>query len=109
MFTYSGTDVDRLNAVADLLLLFVGYSVGHNDLFESAAVERLDGVSAQDAMGDNGNSVLSSALIDQDAGGLDKSSAGVRHIVHENSSLASYFSDQGHSGDFVRTSALLVD
>lgn len=109
MFTYSGTDVDRLDTVADLLLLFVGYSVGHNDLLESAAVQRLNGVSAQDAVGDNGNSVLGSTLIDQDASSLDESSAGVRHIVHENSSLASYFSDQGHSGDLVRTSALFVD
>lgn len=109
MFTYSGTDVDRLDAIADLLLFFVGYSVGHNDLLESTAVERLDGVSAEDAVGDDSDSVLSSALIDQNAGGLDECSAGVRHIIYENSGLARYFSNQGHSGDLVRTSALFVD
>ena len=109
MCTYCGTDVDRLDAVANLLLLFVGYRVGHNDLLESTAVERLDGVPAEDTVGDNSDSVLSSALVDQNAGGLDECSAGVRHIVYKNSSLARYFSDQGHSGNLVRASALFVD
>lgn len=109
MYTYGGTDVDRLDAVADLLLLLMGHSVGDDDLLESATVERLDGVSTQNTVSDNSNGVLSSALIDQDTGGLDESSACVRHVVHENSSLASYFSDQGHSGDFIWTSALFVN
>ena len=109
MLTYSGTDVDRLNAVADLLLLLVGYCIGDNDLLESAAVQGFDSGSTQDAVGDNRNSVLCAALVDQDTCGFDKSTACVSHVVNENSSLASYLSNECHSRDLVGTSALFVN
>lgn len=109
MCTYGGTDVDRLNAVADLLLCLVGYCVRHNDLLQSAAVQRLNGVAAQNTVGDDRDSVLCSALVDQDTCGFDKSTTSICHIIDKNGSLAGHFSNQSHSRDLVWTSALFVN
>lgn len=109
MLTYGGTDVDRLNAVADLLLFLVGNRVRHNDLLKSATVQGFNGRATQNAVGDYSNSVLRSALVDQNTCSLDKSTACIGHVVNKDSGLAGYLSDQGHSGNLIRTSALFVD
>lgn len=109
MLTYSGTNVDRLDTITDLFLLFVRHCVRYDDLFESAAIQCFDGRSTQNTVSDNSNGVLRSALVNQHTSSFDKSTAGVCHIVHKNGRLSSYLSNKCHSGDFIRTSALFMD
>src|SRR5690242_1447428 len=109
MFTYSRTDVDRLDAVANLLLRLVWYCVGHNDFLEAATIQRFNSVPTQDTVSDDSDSVLCSALVNQNACGFNESTARVRHIVDENGSLASHFSDKCHPRHLIGTSALFVN
>jgi len=85
--TYSRTDVNGLNAIAELFLVLVGYRVCDDDLLELAAIQGFDGVATQDAVRDYGKCVFC-AFCNQHICSLHKRTAGVSHVVDEDSGLA---------------------
>lgn len=94
--TYRRTNVNGLNAVAKLLLVLMGYRVGDDNLLELAAIERFDGVAAQNTVGDDGECILCT-LGDEDVSCFDKSTTCVGHVVDQDGCFASNISDQHHS------------
>lgn len=83
-------------------------SVRHHDLLQLAVVQRLDGVAAKDAVCDNGNCRLS-AMGDDDVSSLRQGTAGVGHIVYNDSDLIADISDQNHLRDLIWPRALFMD
>jgi hypothetical protein len=104
-----GADIDDAQAVGQqLLLLAEGHGVGDNQSLQLAALDDVDGVAAQDAVGDDGDDLLS-AVRDEGGGGLGQRAAGVGHVVDEDAGHVLDGADQDHAGDFVGARALLVD
>lgn len=106
--THSGGDVDGLNAVAQSLLLLVGNSVGDNKLGQFRLVQLFYSIAGENAVGDNGNGAAGT-VVDDDLGGFAEGAASVGHIVDDDGDLAANVTDQNHTRDLVRTSALLVN
>lgn len=106
--TYSRRDVDGLNTVAQGLLLFVGNSVGDDELGQLGLVELFYSIAGENAVGDNGDGAAGSVL-DDDLGGLTEGTASIGHIVDDNGDFAANITDQNHARDLVGTGALLVD
>lgn len=106
--THRGANVDGLDTAALSLLPLVGDSVGDNELLELRVVEGLDGVAAEDAVGDNGDGGFG-AVGHDDVGGLAQGAACVGHVVYNDGNLVRDIAYEDHAGDFVRAGALLVD
>lgn len=106
--TYSRRDINRLNAVAESLLLLVGNSVGDNELGQLGLVQLLNGVAGEDAVGDNGDRTTG-AVLNDDLSGLAEGAASIGHVIDNDGDLATNVTDQNHAGNLVRTSALFVD
>lgn len=106
--TYSGRDVDRHNPITQLLLLLVGNSVGADHLLKLAVVDLVDRVAAEDTMGHNRNG-SGCAVLDDHVGCFAEGSAGVCHVVDDDSCATLDVTDQDHAADLVGTSTLLVD
>lgn len=103
-----GRDVDGLDAVAQGLLGLVRHRVGHDNVLELAVVQRLDGIAAEDAVGDDGQRILR-AVLDDDVGGLAQRAARVGHVVDDDGGFTRHVADQNHARDLVGAGALLVD
>lgn len=103
-----GTDINRLQSRTPLLLLRMRHRIRHHHPRQLTAIQRLDGVPAQDAVCDDGDDLLG-AVGHDGVGGFDEGAAGVRHVVDEDRDLAADVADEGHFGDFVGTGALFVD
>jgi hypothetical protein len=80
LVTHSGADIDGLDTIAELFLVFVRDSVCHDDLLELAAVEGFNRISAQDAMCYDGMNVFG-AFCYQDICSLHKRTTCVGHVV----------------------------
>jgi hypothetical protein len=102
------TDVDRLNPVAALFLLFMWDSVRHNYPLELTTIERFDGVSAQNAVRDNGYGVFSTMLNDH-ISSLDEGSTSIGHVIYDDSGFPTDIADKDHLRDLIRPSSLLVN
>lgn len=91
--TYSWTDINGLNTIANLLLVLVRDSVGDNDFLELATVQGFNGIAAQDAVRDNSNGILCATLLDKNTRSLDESAASIGHVIDENGGFTGDFSD----------------
>lgn len=103
-----GADVDRLDLIALLLLVFVRNSVGHNNTAQAAVVDVLSSLAGKDTVDNNRVDFLSSVL-HHSIGGLDKSTAGISHVVNDDSNLVLDATNENHARDLVGAGALLVD
>lgn len=92
----SRADVDGLDLIAELLLLGVGHGVGNDQPAEAAAVQVLNGLARQNAMHDNGVD-FPGAVLHDGVGGLDECTAGVGHVVDDNSDLVLNVADEDHA------------
>ena len=106
--TYSGRDIDRHDPITQLLLLLVGDCVGADHLLKLAVVDLVDRVAAEDTVGHNRDG-SSCAVLDNHIGSFAESSAGVCHVVDDDSCATLDITNENHAADFVRTSALLVN
>lgn len=104
----SGADVDRLDLIALLLLVFVRNSVGHNNTAQAAVVDVLSSLAGKDTVDDNSVDFLSTVL-HHSIGGLDESTAGISHVVNDDSDLVLNATNENHARDLVGAGALLVD
>lgn len=103
-----GAHVYDAQLAAALHLVAEGDRVGDDDLAQAALVEDIDGVAAEDAVGDDGDD-LAGAVIFHRLGGLGQRPAGVGHVVDEDGDLVHDVSDEHHAPDDVGSGALLVD
>lgn len=101
-------DVDDLELLTLLLLLVQGHGIRDHDPGQDAVVEDVDGVTAEDAVGDDSDDFFGS-VVREDLRSLGERPAGVCHIVYQDSDLVSHISDQHHAANDVGTRALLVD
>ena len=106
--TYSRGDIDRHDPITQLLLLLVWDCVGANHLLQLAVVDLVDRVAAEDTVGHNRDG-SSCAVLDNHIGSFAESSAGVCHVVDDDSCATLDITHENHAADFVRTSAFLVD
>lgn len=106
--TYSRRDIDRHNPVTQLLLLLVGNCVGDDQVAQLAVVDLVDRVATEDAVGDNGDGG-GCAVLDNDVSGFAEGSAGVCHVVDDDSCATLDITNENHAADFVRASTLLVN
>lgn len=90
------TDINRLQLVAQFLLLFVGHGVCDNDATELAVIQDLDGVSTEDPVGNNGDDFLGPVLHNS-VGCFGQGSAGISHIVDDDGDLILDTADQYHA------------
>lgn len=107
-FCQSGTDINGLDLVAKLLLLGVRNGVANDQTTEAAAVQVFDGFAGQDTVHDDGVDLLGAVLHDG-VGGFDERTAGVGHVVDDNSDLVLDVADEDHARDLVRARTFLVD
>lgn len=105
---YSRRDIDRHNPVTQLLLLLVGNCVGDDQVAQLAVVDLVDGIAAEDTVGDNGNGG-SCAVLDDDVSRFAEGSTGVCHVVDDDSCAALDITNEDHAADFIRTSTFLVN
>lgn len=86
--------------------------VGHNDLVECAGIDTIDGVAAQDAVGDE-RIHLGGTFLLQQLGRTRDGVGRVGQVIDEDSYAVGHVSDQHHGGVLavidLRGSALLVD
>lgn len=101
-------DIDGLDLIALLLLLGVRDGVGHNDTAKAAVVDVFGGLAGEDTVDNNGVHLLGTVLHDG-VGSLDEGTAGIGHIVNNNSNLVLHVADEDHARDLVRAGTLLVD
>ena len=101
-------DVNGVELGALGLEMVMGDSVCADDLEKLRVVDSLDSGSRQDTVSDDGNNISSTVLL-EGLGGLGKSSAGVGHIVDQNTGHSLNISNQNHSRDLVSSLSLLVD
>lgn len=106
--TYSWADINRLDAVAQFLFVFVRHCVGDDNLLELAAVQCLDGITAQDTVRDDCERIFC-AFSDQNVCGLDESATGIGHVIDKDGRLALDVSNENHAGDLVGAGTLLVN
>lgn len=106
--TYSRRDIDRHNPVTQLLLLLVGNCVSDDQVAQLALVDLVDRIATEDTVGHDGNG-SGCAVLDDDVSGFAKGSAGVCHVVDDDSCTTLDIADENHAADFVRTSTLLVN
>jgi hypothetical protein len=85
----------KLGAQAQVLLLL--HAVGHHHLVKGASVDALDGVAAQDTMGDQGIN-LGCALLLEELGGPSNRVRGVRQVIDQNGYPVTDVTDQHHGG-----------
>lgn len=103
-----GRDINSLDLVAQLLLLGVGDSVGNHQTVQTAAVQVLNGLARQDTVNNDGVDLLG-AVLHNGVGGLDKSTAGIGHIVDNDGDLVLDVADENHARNLVGARTLLVD
>lgn len=101
-------DIDRGDLIADLLLVCMWDCVRNDNPTEAALVDVVNGVAGQNAVDNNGVDFLGTVL-HHCVRCLDKSSAGIGHIVHNNSHLVLDISYKNHSRNFIGARTLLVD
>lgn len=107
-FGQRGADVNRLELVALLFLAAVGHRVRDDDSSQPATVESLDGVAAENAVGDDGHD-FPRAVFHERVGGLCQRPTRVGHVVDQDSHPVFNISDQHHSRDFVGAIPLFVN
>lgn len=103
-----GRNVNNSQLLALLLLFAQRHRVGDDDPREDAVVENVDGVTAENAVGDNGHD-LGGAILREHLGGLGQGAAGIGHVVDQDGDLVSDVSHQHHAANDVGTRALLVN
>jgi len=93
-------------------MLLLRHRVGHDDLVQSTVVDTINGISTQNAVGDECNHLCSTLLLQE----LRRASDGVRcigQIVNEDSRALGHVSDQHHCSVLAVAdlcgAALLVD
>lgn len=107
-FCQRGTDIDRLNLVAKLLLLLVGHSIGDHESTQTAVVEVLDRIAGKDSMRNDGIDLARPMLHDRFRS-LDKRSTGVGHVIDDDRNLVFHTANKHHPGDFIGARSLLVN
>lgn len=107
-FCERGADIDRGNLIADLLLVCMRNCVRDDNSTETTLVDVLNGVTGQDAVDDNGVD-FPGAVLHHCVRSLHKGSAGIGHIVNNDSHLILDVSYKNHSRNFVGTRTLFVD
>lgn len=85
----------ELGAAAQVLTLV--HTVGHHHLVEGAGVDALNGVTAQDAVGDE-SIHLGGTLLLEELGRPGNGVGGIRQIVNKNCGPVADIADQHHSG-----------
>ena len=104
-----GADIHDLQPVPQqLFFLAQGHRVSDYYRLQLAALDDLDGIAAEDAVGHDGHDLLG-AVRDQRRCGLGQRAARVRHVVHEDARHVLDGTDEDHARDLVRAGALLVD
>lgn len=106
--TYRRTDINSLNPIALCLLLLMRHRVRNHQLPQFAAVQFLDRIAAQNPVRHDRDG-FSGAVLHDNVRGLDKCTAGIGHVVYDNSDPSCHIADKDHAGDFVRSSALFMD
>lgn len=84
------------------------HSVGDNQVLQFAVVDLLDSVAAENTVSDNGDGSLG-AVLDDNVSSLAKGTAGVGHVIDDDSCAIFDIADKNHAADFVRAGTLLVD
>lgn len=82
--------------------------IGHHDPIESTSIQRIYRIATQDPVGYNGN-YLRGTMIKAGFGGFDERTAGVGHVVNQDTDFRADVADKGHFGDLVGPGALFVD
>jgi hypothetical protein len=108
-----GADVDDSELLAGLELVLAvlarqRYGVSDDDVLEHAVVDVLNGLAAENAVRDDGYDLGGTVGHDR-LSCLAESTAGIGHVIDQNSNLVLYVSDEHHARDFVGACALLVD
>jgi len=106
--THRRTDINSLDAITPRPLLGMRHRVGHHNLPQPTAVQRLDGVSTEDSVRDNRDGFLG-AVLDDHVCGFHERAARVGHVVDDDCNLAGDVAYQDHAGYFIGAGALLVD
>jgi hypothetical protein len=106
--TYSRRDIDRHDPITQLLLLLVGDGVGADHLLKLAVVDLVDCVAAEDTVGHDRDG-SSCAVLDDHVGRFAEGSAGVCHVVDDDSCATLDITNEDHAADFVRAGAFLVN
>lgn len=86
----------------------MGHSVGNNKLGQLRLVELFYSIAGEDTVSDNGDSTAGT-VINDDLSSLAEGAASIGHVVDNDGDLAANITDQNHTRDLVRTSALLVN
>lgn len=86
----------------------MGNCVSDDQVAQLALVDLVDRIATENAVGDNGNG-SSCAVLDNHVSGFAEGSAGVCHVVDDDSCTTLDIADENHAADFVRTSTLLVN
>jgi hypothetical protein len=107
-FTHCGADIDCLDPVTTLFLLFVRNSICHDDLLQLATVQSFNGVSAKNAMSNDGNCIPGTMLNDN-ISCLYQGTASIRHVVNNDSGFVANISNEYHLRNLVRARTLLVN
>lgn len=82
---------------AHLHVLALGNGVGHDNLVDGRSVDAGDGVTAENAMGQEGVD-LSSAVLLEELGSPRDRVAGINKIINENAHLVLDITNQHHTG-----------
>lgn len=86
----------------------MGDCVRADHLLKLAVVDLVDRIAAEDTVGHDRNG-SSRAVLDDHVGRFAESSAGVCHVVDDDSCATLDTTHENHAADFVRTSAFLVN
>lgn len=103
----SGTNIDRLDTIASLLLLSVGDGVGDDETAETATVQVLNGLTRENTVDDDGVNFLC-AVLHNGISSFDKSTAGISHIIDNNGNFVLDVSDENHAGNLIGPGTFLV-
>ena len=102
------TNIHSDQSRTPLLLLLMRYRIRDHDFGQLTAIERFDGLAAQNPMRDDGHDLLGSVR-HHGVRGLDEGTAGVGHVVDDDGDFAADVADEDHSADFVGPRAFFVD
>ena len=89
-------DVEYLEFWALLLVLVLGYRVGHYDFVDAAGVDARDSIAAKDAVGDEDDD-LESALALEKLGGAGDGVARVDDVVDKDADSVGDVADEHHA------------
>lgn len=101
-------DINHLELVALTALVPQRHRVRHNNSAEFAPVERFDGVSAEDAVRDDGHHFLRAISHDR-VRRFHQRATCVGHVVDEDGDAILHIANENHARHFIRTRALFMD